>query len=106
MTARIPRGNGSSPDGCPAAAVALERADHASERADEALDGYRSVYEAMGRLVAEFAGLRAEVRAAMGSRTLARDAALWWRRWALGIVGVVLGALLTAAIFAALGLHR
>jgi hypothetical protein len=64
------------------------------------------VYETMGHLTAEFAGLRAEVKAALGQRVVKIERATWWRRWGLGIVGAVIGAVLGAVVLALIGVHK
>ena len=102
----VRRGNGSQPDGCALAHVANERAEHAIEKATDALDGWRTVYESMGHLAAEFSGLRAEVKAAMAQRGVKLERATWWKRWALGIVAAILGAVAGAVILALMGVHK
>jgi hypothetical protein len=116
-----PRGNSSAPDGCALAHVANEKAETARE---EAREGYRSVYEALGRLVGEQAALRALVHSAFarlgvvestaeelentGVRNLreelakAREQADGWKKWLLGIVSGVIVAVVAAIILAAL----
>jgi len=58
----VARENGSTPDGCVAAHIALERADHALQRSNAAHDGYRTVYEALGNMSQRIAALEGATR--------------------------------------------
>lgn len=126
MTVQSPRGNGSVPDGCPAAHIALAKADHAESMAESAESGLRVVHDHLANLTRQVKGWRSEMREGfrqLGARVqavqdvasetaedvedtkvrnLKRELAQLkgQRKWWLGIVAAVVAGVVTALIVA------